>query len=238
MSIIKSVLIYGCGEGTLGSSIAITLAGKAVHVFACWPSILEMSHLDDIPNVTTLSLDPNSPLAFQTTKEVVTTRLNGGKLNIVINAGFIGHEDVRGCTGEKRGKLWGLHISTMKHLAQAFGPLLTDSHGTIINLTSHEMLVYELAMSKFHCTYYILFNPLTNWQGSLTNAPEGMARHAARLSNDLQPLGVKLINIGHEGEHPGRDMVSSGSRSWSDVAVLAKDIIDDVFRLPGTSRVL
>lgn len=29
-----------------------------------------------------------------------------------MNAGFVGHEDVRGCTGEKRGKLWS-NIATL-----------------------------------------------------------------------------------------------------------------------------
>ena len=61
MSIVKSVLIYGCGEGTVGASIAMALAGKAIHVFACWPSLSEMSQLEDIPNITTLKLNPVSP---------------------------------------------------------------------------------------------------------------------------------------------------------------------------------
>ena len=238
MSIIKSVFIYGCGEGTVGAAIAMALAGKAVHVFACSPSISEMSQLEGIPNVSTLSLNPISHIAFQTAKEQVATKLNGGKLNIVINAGLVGHEDVRDCTGEKRGRLWGSHISSMKYLALAFRPLLIDSHGTIINLTSYEMLLHELIISKSHCSYYILFNPLTNWQESLPNAPESMASHAARLCNELEPLGIKLLNVGHEGERAGEDMVSDGPRAWSDVPALAEDIIDDIFRLPGTGRVL
>ena len=74
MSIVKSVFIYGCGEGTVGASTALALAGKPIHVFACWPSFLEMSQLEDIPNITTLRLDPISPSEVQTAQELVAMK--------------------------------------------------------------------------------------------------------------------------------------------------------------------
>lgn len=46
MSIIKSVLIYGCGEGSISVSLAMALARKSVHGFACWLSLSEMSQLN------------------------------------------------------------------------------------------------------------------------------------------------------------------------------------------------
>ena len=238
MSIIYSIVIYGCIEGSTGAALAMALAGKPIHVFACAPSITDMPELEDISNISTLSLDPLSDIAFHTAKEQVATKLNGGKLNMVINAGFVGHKDVRGCEGEKRGKLWSLHIRTMKHLALAFKPLLIDSHGTIINLTSHEILVHEVIISKSHCSYYMLYNSLTDWQDTIPNGPESIASSTARLRIELEPLGVKLLTIGHEGERTGEDMVSDGPRTWRDVPALAKDIIDDLFRLPGTGRLL
>lgn len=238
MSIIYAVVIYGCVEGSTGATLAMALAGKPVHVFACAPNITDMPQLENIPNVSRLSVKKISESAFQTLKEQVAAKLNGGKLNVVINAGFIGHADVRGCEGEKSAKLWSLQISTMEHLALAFKPLLVDCQGTIINLTSHEMLVHELIISKSHCSYYMLFNSLTNWQESIPNGPESMVSSTVRLSNELGPFGVKLITIGHEGEQTGEDMVSDGPRAWRNIPALAKDIIDDIFRLPGTGRVL
>lgn len=149
MSIINSVLIYGCGEGTVGATLAMALAGKAVHVFACWPSIIEMPQLDDINNITTIRLDPASPPTLQAAQEFITTRLNGGKLNMIINAGFVGHEAVRDCDGARRAAFWGSHLSNLKNMSLDFRPLLEASQGTIINLTSHELLIHETILSMF-----------------------------------------------------------------------------------------
>ena len=74
MSIIKSVLVFGRGERTIGASQALALAGKPVHVFACWPSLSEMSQLEDIPNITALRLKPVSPSEVQTAQELVAKR--------------------------------------------------------------------------------------------------------------------------------------------------------------------
>lgn len=163
MSIVKSVLIYGYGEGTVGASLAMALAGKPVHVFACWPTLSEMSQFEDIPNITPLKLNPESPLGIQQAKEQLMTRLSTGGLNILINAGYIGHESIRGCTVERRAALWRSHISSLDQISLAFRPLLIASRGTIVNLVNHEIAIYDLMIRKSHCGYCISFNPLTNW---------------------------------------------------------------------------
>ena len=103
MSIIKSVVIYGCGEGSTGASLAMALAGKPVHVFACWLNLWEMSELEDIPNITTLKMNPISPSEAGTMKELLTTRLGGGQINMLINIGSVGQEREReyGCSAQQ-----------------------------------------------------------------------------------------------------------------------------------------
>lgn len=79
MSIIYSVHIYGCVEGSTGAALAMTLAGKPVQVFVCWLNLWEMSRLEDIPKILALSLNPLSDIAFQTAKEkVAVNRTVGG----------------------------------------------------------------------------------------------------------------------------------------------------------------
>lgn len=238
MSIVKSVLIYGYGEGTIGASLAMALAGKPVHVFACWPTLSEMSQFEDIPNITPLKLNPESPLGIQQAKEQLMTRLSTGGLNILINAGYIGHESIRGCTVERRAALWRSHISSLDQISLAFRPLLIASRGTIVNLVNHEIAIYDLMIRKSHCGYCISFNPLTNWQESLPNAPIGIKSDTARLCDELAPVGVKVMIIGPEGENAGVNLISDGPGAWSDIPALAEDIIRDIFRLPGEGRVL
>ena len=67
---------------------------------------------------------------------------------------------------------------------------------------------------------------------------ESMMSYTARLRNELAPLGVKIINIAHEGETEGTQMIDGESGTWPDMAALANDITRDLFRLPEESRVL
>ena len=137
--------------------------------------------------MTTLELNPVSRSEVQQAKELITTRLGSGVLNIFINAGFIGHEAVRGCTGGRIAGFWGAHISSLNQISRAFRPLLIASHGTILNLVSHEMVIHDLIISKFHCSYCILFNPLIKMAREPPNAPVAMRPTPSGFAIELAP---------------------------------------------------
>ena len=238
MSIVKSVLIYGCEDGSTGGSLAMALAGKPVHVFACCPMLGEMTQLGDIPNVTTMKINPTSASDEEPIREVVATHLRGGNLNMFINMGSVGQERDRQPSAVRKSELWAEHWKSLLCVSRALGPFLVASNGIIINFINHDLLVQEVMSSKFQCSYCIFLNPLTIWQARNGVDPVGIAFTTGRLRNEFEPLNVKVLTIAHGREQEFEDINEGGSATWPHVPALATDIIRDIFRLPGEGRVL
>ena len=129
LTLVKSIFIHGCGDGSAGASLAMALAGKPVHVFACSQSLAGMSQFEDVPNVRTLHVNPTSEADVEPMKELVTTRFKVRKPKTYTNSCSRRQEGVRGCTGRKGAGLWEGHTSNLEHLSQALEPFLIASRG-------------------------------------------------------------------------------------------------------------
>ena len=238
MSIVKSILIYGCAEGSTGASLAMALAGKAVHVFACSQSGGQMNQLGDIPNLSTLTVNPASQADEEPIRELIATHLRGGQLNIFINMGSVGQKGDRQPSAGRGLELWAEHVRSLLCLSRALKPFLIASNGIIIDFIDYELLVQDSMISKFPCSYCIFINPLTIWQDQRAVDPAGIAFTTGRLRGEFEPLNVKVLTIAHGGEQEFTNMNEGESATWPDVPALAMDIIRDIFRLPGEGRVL
>ena len=80
----KSVLITGCSAGGIGSALVEAFQKRNLHVFATARDLSKMTHLDGLPNMTLLPLDPTSVLNVQTAFETVQAHI-GGTLDYLVN---------------------------------------------------------------------------------------------------------------------------------------------------------
>lgn len=81
----ESVFITGCSDGGLGSTLAIVLQQRGLHVFATArnPST-KLSHLRDLPSVTILALDVVKSTDINAAVELITKQ-TGGTLDYLTN---------------------------------------------------------------------------------------------------------------------------------------------------------
>jgi 1-acylglycerone phosphate reductase len=129
----KTVLITGCSEGGIGSSLVLAFQRHGLHVFATSRNVSKMSHLKDLPNVTLLPLEVTDSSQITAAVEAVKAHTGGTLDCFVNNAGrsyFMPTLDID--IGEAKGifesNFWGA-----LSLIQAFAPLIIAAKGTIVN---------------------------------------------------------------------------------------------------------
>lgn len=131
-----SALITGCSDGGIGSGLALTFQERGYHVFATARNPQKMSALNNLPNVTLLTLDVTSKDHIQAAVEAVSAR-TGGKLSYLINNAGRNHfmplldDDIDAVKMIFDINVWGPLAVT-----QAFSSLLINAQGTLVNITS------------------------------------------------------------------------------------------------------
>lgn len=147
---IKSVLIIGCSNGGIGSSLAVSFQKRGLHVFATARSLSKMSHLADLPKVTLLSLDVTSFSSITEAVHAVATQ-TGGTLDYLVNNAGVNYisptldVDIGKAKAMFDVNFWGV-LSCIK----AFAPLLIAAKGTVINIGSILSLL-NLPYSSIYC---------------------------------------------------------------------------------------
>lgn len=74
---LKTVLITGCSAGGIGSALVSSFQKRNLHVFATARDLSKMAHLENLPDVTLLHLDPTSASSVDAAVERVSG-LTGG----------------------------------------------------------------------------------------------------------------------------------------------------------------
>lgn len=132
----ESVLITGCSDGGIGSALALTFQQQGFQVFATARDVAKMSDLQDIENVTLLTLDITKPDQI---KEVVDTvkEATGGTLDFLVNNAARNHfmpildEDIDQTKDLFNTNIWGPLAAT-----QAFSPFVIKAKGILVFITS------------------------------------------------------------------------------------------------------
>ncbi|KAG8161118.1 hypothetical protein KVR01_009382 [Diaporthe batatas] len=136
MSSKKTVLITGCSDGGIGSALALVLQQRGLHVFATARDPSKMSELQDLPNITILTLDVTKHDDIKAAVELVTKQ-TGGTLNYLINNAGRNHfmpildEDL-----DRVRNLFEVNLYGPLAITQAFAPLLIKSKGMVVYITS------------------------------------------------------------------------------------------------------
>jgi len=131
-----TVLVTGCSDGGIGSALALEFQKRGFYVFATARDISKMSALQDLPNVSMLTLDVVKSSDIASAVELVTKQ-TGGTLDYLINNAGQNHfmpvldEDIL-----KAKTLFGTNVWGPLTLTQALSPLIIKAKGSFVFITS------------------------------------------------------------------------------------------------------
>nr|AMJ52082.1 lijC [Ascomycota sp. F53] len=171
----QNVLVTGCSAGGLGSALAKAFRDKGFHVLATVRDARKAGSLADEQDIEVLTLDVTSADSIASCVKQVQTA-TGGKLDILVNnagAAIFGplvHASIEEGKAAYEVNVWGpLAVS------QAFAPLLIESKGVILNISSIAGAV-----------------PLA-WQGLYNSSKAATTFISETLKMELAPLGVRVV---------------------------------------------
>lgn len=131
-----TVLITGCSDGGIGSALALIFQQRGFRVFATARDLSKMSKLENLPNVTLLTLDIVNPSDIKASVEAISKE-TGGTLNYFIsNAGRSHLMPILDENFEDIKSIFDVHFMAPIALTQAFAPLLIKAKGMAVYVTS------------------------------------------------------------------------------------------------------
>src|SRR5215469_16009290 len=172
----KTVLITGCSDGGIGSALAAAFQKRGHTVFAAVRNRQKAPALASLPNVTIVTLDVTDKHSIAQTVQIVHEQTGDNGLDVLINnAGQGGSIPLVDADLESGRKLFEVNFWAVLAMIQAFVPMLVQSKGTIVNISSMGAII--------HHPYIGLYNS--------SKAAITIASDTLRL--ELQPLGVNVI---------------------------------------------
>jgi 1-acylglycerone phosphate reductase len=156
----KYVLITGCSETSLGSSVALEFVTQPhYHVFASALDLQELSRFSSFSSVTPLALDVTSRDSIAAAASKISQQ-TGGKLDVLVNNAGIWH----------RGPLFDADIDEVRSIfetnviaplamSKAFADMLVKAKGHILNVgsvTSYSAIVWQ---GQLVCHFNIIACP-------------------------------------------------------------------------------
>lgn len=134
----KSVLITGCSNGSIGSAVALVFAQHGLKVFATTRNASSMSQLQNLPNVHLFVLDITDPSQIRHAFELVKKE-TGGTLDYLINNA--GQARAMPLLDEPIGldaarEIFEINVWSQLSMVQAFAPLLIEAKGKIVYVSS------------------------------------------------------------------------------------------------------
>lgn len=174
----RTVLITGCSDGSIGSALAIAFQQRGHVVFAGVRNPQKAPALSSLQNVTIVTLDITSKDSISKAVEVVRQHTDFKGLDVLINNAGQGVASPLLDADLSSGRdLFEVNFWGALTLIQAFAPLLIQSKGTIVNISSLGAVV--------NTPYLGLY--------SASKAALTLASDTLRL--ELQPLGVEVVTV-------------------------------------------
>lgn len=186
----KAVLVTGASSG-IGRKIAERLASRGFFVYAGARSPKDLDDLGKIPNIQSVRLDVTVPTDIAAAVE--TVRKGGrGLYGVVNNAGVAVVGPMIEVEEKELDYIFNVNIYGAYRVTKAFAPLLIESKGRVVNISSLNGIV-----------------------ASPMIVPYSMSKHAIEafgdgLASEMRPLGVRvsMIEPGNYGTEIGRNLVA------------------------------
>jgi 1-acylglycerone phosphate reductase len=177
MTHVKNVLVTGCSDGGIGSSLALQLQKHNHRIFAAVRNPSKASALSSLPNVVILTLDVTSQDSIVSAAKIIQEQTGGCGLDILINnaGGGVPTTPLVEADLDAGRRMFDVNFWGVLGVVQALTPLLIQAQGTIVNICSVGAIM--------HTPYLGLYD---SSKAAITMASETM-----RL--ELKPLGVNVI---------------------------------------------
>ncbi|KAI0139832.1 hypothetical protein GGR57DRAFT_488490 [Xylariaceae sp. FL1272] len=173
----KSVLITGCSDGGIGSSLAIEFEKRGFHIFATARDRSKMRILEGLSNVTFLTLDVVKPEDIKAAVEAVSSQTGGTLDYFICNAGRNHFMPILDEDLTKTRELFEINFIAPIALTQAFAPLLIKAKGTAVYLVS--------TSGHLNIPY----------MGTYAASKMSLEIVAETLRLELAPFGVNVVEI-------------------------------------------
>jgi short-subunit dehydrogenase len=136
MASTKTVLITGCSDGGIGSSLATVFQQRGFHVFATARDPSKMRNLEGLPNITFLTLDVVKSDDIKAAVEAVSMHTGGTLDCLVSNAGRNHFMPILDEDLNKTKELFEINFLAPIALTQAFAPLTIKAKGMVTYIVS------------------------------------------------------------------------------------------------------
>ncbi|XXH05691.1 ATP-binding cassette long-chain fatty acid transporter pxa1 [Hypoxylon texense] len=175
----KTILVTGCSAGGIGPAVATALAKRGHHVFATARSVSkippELAALSGVA-VTVLPLDVTSAPSVAAAARAVAA--SGRRLDVLFNNAGAGYSmPVLDVDVDVAMRVYDVNVLGVIRVVQAFAPLLIESGGRVVNLSSVGGVVN------------------TPWIASYASTKAALAHLSETLRLELSPLGVSVTTI-------------------------------------------
>ena len=186
----RAVLVTGASSG-IGRKITERLASRGFFVYAGARSPKDLDDLGKIANVQAVRLDVTVPADIAAAVATVR-KANRGLYGVVNNAGVVVVAPLIEADEKELDYIFGINIYGPYRITKAFAPLLLESKGRVVNISSLNGIVASPMIGAY-----------------------SMSKHAIEafgdgLAAELRPFGVRvsLIEPGNYGTEIGRNLIA------------------------------
>lgn len=173
----KTVLITGCSDGGIGSTLAQHYAKAGCRVFATARKLSSMSELVDNESVSLFALDVSDSESIRRCHAEIRAA-SSGRLDILVNNAGLAYSGAGiEMNIEKCREIFDVNVFGVMEMNKTFGPMLVESKGTICSTGSIAALV-----------------PVP-FGGIYNTSKAALAMYNDCLRMELEPLGVKVVNF-------------------------------------------
>ena len=195
---VRAVLVTGASSG-IGRKVTERLASNGYFVYAGARSQKDLDDLNAIRNVQAVRLDVTSQTDIAAAVQTVT-KAGRGLYGVVNNAGVVVLAPMIEADEKELDYIFGVNLYGPYRITKAFAPLLLESKGRVVNISSLNGIVAQ---------------PII---GAYSMSKHGVEAYGDALAGELSRFGVRvsLIEPGNYGTDIGRNTVAHTDTSrWA-----------------------
>lgn len=133
----KTVLITGTSEGGIGAALVRAFQKKGLTVYAALRTPSKADELAKLPNVHLITLDVTSEQSVAAAAEFVKSHSEGKGLDILVNNCGVNYTmPVLDAPLSRCKEVFDVNLWGTLSMIQAFTPLLLQSKGMVVNISS------------------------------------------------------------------------------------------------------
>ena len=147
----KTVLITGCSDGGIGSTLAKAFQSQGLLVFATARTVSKMKSLEQLPSIRLLPLDVTSSASIDAAVDAVKKETNGKLDYLINNAATNQYFPVLDTNIAEAKQMFDTNYWGALETTEKFSPLLIAKKGTIVSVSSISVSCSESKYKHGRC---------------------------------------------------------------------------------------